>query len=309
MSTANITLLLHGGSGRLHPAGTPFPQEAEYERTLAAAAQAGLAVLAGGGSSLAAVEACLCLLEDSPLFNAGRGSVFSHAGVNEMDAALMDGATLRAGAVAGVRTVRNPITAARAVLERSAHVLLTGAGADEFAAEMGLETAPPAWFRTEERWQQWQALQAAAHPTALPPKYGTVGAVALDQAGHLAAGTSTGGMLNKRYGRVGDSPLIGAGTYANHVCAVSGTGHGEFFIRHAVAHDIAALMEYRGLDVATAAHHVIHDKVAPAGGQGGVIALDRHGGVAMPHSTEGLFWALARAHRPVETNVCHMVVE
>ena len=310
MSTANITLLLHGGSGRLYPAGTPFLQEAEYERTLAAAAQAGLAVLAGGGSSLAAVEASLRLLEDSSLFNAGRGSVFSHAGVNEMDAALMDGATLRAGAVAGVRTVRNPITAARAVLERSAHVLLTGAGADEFATEMGLETAPPAWFRTEERWQQWQALRAAdAYPEGLPPKYGTVGAVALDQAGYLAAGTSTGGMLNKRYGRVGDSPLIGAGTYANHVCAVSGTGHGEFFIRHAVAHDIAALMEYRGLDVATAAHHVIHEKVAPAGGRGGVIALDRHGRVAMPHSTEGLFWALARADGRIETNVCNMVVE
>ena len=310
MSTANITLLLHGGSGRLHPAGTPFPQEAEYKRTLAAAAQAGFAVLAGGGHSLLAVEASLRLLEDSPLFNAGRGSVFSHAGVNEMDAALMDGATLRAGAVAGVRTVRNPITAARAVLERSAHVLLTGAGADEFAAEMGLETAPPEWFRTEERWQQFQALPAAdTRPAALPPKYGTVGAVALDQAGHLAAGTSTGGMLNKRYGRVGDSPLIGAGTYANHVCAVSGTGHGEFFIRHAVAHDIAALMEYRGLDVEAAAHQVIHDKVAPAGGLGGVIVLDAHGRVAMPHSTEGLFWALARAHGPVETNVCHMIVE
>jgi beta-aspartyl-peptidase (threonine type) len=309
MSTANITLLLHGGSGRLYPAGTPFPQQADYERTLAAAAQAGLAVLAGGGPSLAAVEASLRLLEDSPLFNAGRGAVFSHAGVNELDAALMDGATLRAGAVAGVRTVRHPITAARAVLERSAHVLLTGAGADEFAAEMGLETASPAWFRTEERWQQFLAVQAAAPPAAPPPKYGTVGAVALDKAGHLAAGTSTGGMLNKRYGRVGDSPLIGAGTYANHVCAVSGTGHGEFFIRHAVAHDIAALMEYRGLDVATAAHHVIHDKVAPAGGRGGVIALDRHGRVAMPHSTEGLFWALARADARVETNVCNMVVE
>ena len=181
MSTANITLLLHGGSDRLHPAGTSFPQKADYERTLGATAQAGLAVLTGGGSSLLTVEASLRLLEDSPLFNTERGSVFSHAGVNEIDATLMDGATLRAGAVAGVRTVRNPITTARAVLERSAHVLLTGTGTDEFAAEMGLETAPLAWFRTEERWQQWQALQAAApHPTVLLPKYGTVGAVALD---------------------------------------------------------------------------------------------------------------------------------
>ena len=309
-SPANFTLLLHGGSGRLHPAGTPFPQEAEYDRTLAAAARAGFAVLAGGGSSLTAVETSLRLLEDSPLFNAGRGSVFSHAGLNEMDAALMDGATLRAGAVAGVRTVRNPISAARAVLERSAHVLLTGAGADQFAAEMSLETAPPEWFRTEERWRQFQALQAAAaHSTAPTTKYGTVGAVALDQAGHLAAGTSTGGMLNKQYGRVGDSPIIGAGTYANHVCAVSGTGHGEFFIRHAVAHDIAALMEYRDLSVEAAAHLVIHGKVAAAGGKGGVIALDARGHFAMPHSTEGLFWAYLSADGRTGTNVCNMIVE
>ncbi|WP_345052805.1 isoaspartyl peptidase/L-asparaginase [Hymenobacter glaciei] len=309
MPPANFTLLLHGGSGRLHPAGTPFPQEAEYNRTLAAAAQAGFAVLAGGGNSLTAIETSLRLLEDSPLFNAGRGSVFSHAGLNEMDAALMDGATLRAGAVAGVRTVRNPISAARAVLERSGHVLLTGAGADQFAAEMGLETVPPEWFRTEERWQQFLALQAAANATAPTTKYGTVGAVALDQAGHLAAGTSTGGMLNKQYGRVGDSPIIGAGTYANHVCAVSGTGHGEFFIRHTVAHDIAALMEYRGLSVEAAAHLVIHEKVAPAGGKGGVIALDGRGHVAMPYSTEGLFWAYVSADGRSDTNVCNMIVE
>ena len=312
-----FTLLLHGGSGRLHPAGTPFPQEPAYHRTLEAAVAAGYAVLAAGGSALAAVESSLIILEDSPLFNAGRGSVFSHAGVNEMDAALMDGNTLRAGAVAGVRTVKNPIGAARAVLERSAHVLLTGVGADEFAAEMGLKIVPPAWFRTEERWQQWQALQAAAVTGAgpepltfpAPTKYGTVGAVALDQAGNLAAGTSTGGMLNKKYGRVGDSPLIGAGTYANRVCAVSGTGHGEFFIRHAVAHDIAALMEYRGLSAHEAAHHVIHDKVAPAGGLGGVIVLDARGQMAMPHSTEGLFWAYRSADGRAGTNVCHMVVE
>ncbi|WP_375436860.1 isoaspartyl peptidase/L-asparaginase family protein [uncultured Hymenobacter sp.] len=315
-SSFPYTLLLHGGSGRLQPAGTPFPQQAAYTHALTEAAQAGYVVLAGGGNSVAAVEASLRLLEDSPLFNAGRGSVFSHAGVNEMDAALMDGATLRAGAVAGVRTVRNPISVARAVMERSAHVLLTGAGADEFAAAVGLETVPAAWFRTEERWHQWQALQQAnalAPPTkpfdSPASKYGTVGAVALDQAGHLAAGTSTGGQLNKKYGRVGDSPLIGAGTYANHVCAVSGTGHGEFFIRHAVAHDIAALMEYRGLSVQQAAELVVHHKVAPAGGKGGVIALDLHGNVAMPYSTEGMFWAVVRADGRIETNVCPMVIE
>ncbi|WP_317175212.1 isoaspartyl peptidase/L-asparaginase family protein [Hymenobacter qilianensis] len=289
------TLLLHGGSGRLHPPGTPFPQQAAYTRTLSEAAHAGYAVLTSGGTSLDAVETSLQLLEDSPLFNAGRGSVFSRAGVNEMDAALMDGATLRAGAVAGVRTVKNPITAARAVLERSPYVLLTGAGADEFAAHMGLETAPAAWFRTEERWQQWQALQGGAAPGStrwdvdLPAtKYGTVGAVALDQAGHLAAGTSTGGMLNKAYGRVGDSPLIGAGTYANHGCAVSGTGHGEYFIRHAVAHDIAAIVEYTGLGVQEAAQQVI-DKVARAGGEGALLPSTGRGTQRCPTARRGCF--------------------
>ncbi|GAC1367051.1 MAG: isoaspartyl peptidase/L-asparaginase [Hymenobacter sp.] len=313
---APYTLLLHGGSGRLHPADAPFALRPAYSRTLAEAAQAGYAVLARGGPSLDAVETSLKMLEDSPLFNAGRGSVFSHAGVNEMDAALMDGATLRAGAVAGVRTVKNPISAARAVMERSAHVLLTGAGADEFAAEAGLETAPPAWFRTEERWHQFQALrqaEAAAPAAPLPgptsPKYGTVGAVALDQAGHLAAGTSTGGMLNKKYSRVGDSPLIGAGTYANGLCAVSGTGHGEFFIRHAVAHDIAALLEYRGISVGEAARLVIQQKVAPAGGQGGVIALDALGNFATPHNTEGLFLACVSADGRAEIHVCNMIIE
>ena len=312
--SAPCTILIHGGSGRLHPAGTPFAQEAAYTRALTEAAQAGYAVLAAGGRSVEAVAASLQILEDSPLFNAGRGSVFSHAGVNEMDAAIMDGAALRAGAVAGVRTVKNPILAALAVMEHSAHVLLTGAGADQFATQAGLETAPPAWFQTEERWAQIQALlraEALAHKVPSPPapKYGTVGAVALDKAGHLAAGTSTGGMLNKKFGRVGDSPIIGAGTYANHVCAVSGTGHGEFFIRHAVAHDIAALMEYRGLSVQDAASLVIHQKVGPAGGKGGVIALDTQGQLAMPHSTEGLFWAYRSADGRAATNVCNMVIE
>jgi beta-aspartyl-peptidase (threonine type) len=302
-----VTLLLHGGSGRLHPASVPFTQQAAYNQALAEAAQAGYAVLAAGGSSLAAVETSLRLLEDSPLFNAGRGAVFSNAGLNELDAALMDGATLRAGAVAGVRTIKNPISAARAVLEHSPYVLLTGAGADQFATEAGLEIAPPAWFRTPDRWQQFEALQLGAAPAGA--KYGTVGAVALDQAGHLAAGTSTGGMFNKKYGRVGDSPLIGAGTYANAVCAVSGTGHGEFFIRYTVARDIAALVEYRGLSVQAAAKLVIQQKVAPAGGRGGVIALDAQGNLAMPHSTEGMFWSYRSADGRAATNVCNMVIE
>ncbi|GAA3948271.1 isoaspartyl peptidase/L-asparaginase [Hymenobacter algoricola] len=309
-----FTILIHGGSGRLYPEPMSAAKEAAYTAKLTEAAQAGYAILQQGGRSLDAVEASLRILEDSPLFNAGRGAVFSHDEVNELDASIMDGATLRAGAVAGVRTVRNPILAARAVLEQSAHVLMTGAGADAFAAQAGLEIVDPGWFRTEERWAQIQQLKQAqraapaGQPAPPPAKYGTVGAVALDQHGHLAAGTSTGGMLNKKFGRVGDSPIIGAGTYANAICAVSGTGHGEFFIRHAVAHDIAALVEYKGLSVSEAAALVMQ-KVAAAGGVGGVIALDAQGNIAMPHSTEGLFWAYVQADGTAHVNVCHMIIE
>ncbi|TGE20058.1 isoaspartyl peptidase/L-asparaginase family protein [Hymenobacter elongatus] len=313
-SAPPFTILVHGGSGRLYPEPMPAAKAAAYSAKLTEAAQAGYALLEQGGSSVAAVEASLRILEDSPLFNAGRGAVFSHDEVNELDASVMDGATLRAGAVAGVRTVRNPISAARAVMEQSAHVLLTGSGADAFAAQAGLEIVDPSWFRIEERWEQIQRVKqaerqrAAEQPGPPPAKYGTVGAVALDKAGNLAAGTSTGGMLNKKFGRVGDSPLIGAGTYANHCCAVSGTGHGEFFIRHAVAHDIAALVEYKGLPVAEAAALVMQ-KVAAAGGVGGVIALDAQGNIAMPHSTEGLFWAYRKADGQTQVNVCHMIIE
>ena len=242
----------------------------------------GAAVLARGGSALDAVEHTIRLMEDSPLFNAGKGAVFTHEGRNELDASIMDGSNLAAGAVAGVTDIRNPITAARTVMEKSAHVLLTGKGASEFAAEQGLELADPSYFRTERRYNELQRV--------LEREHGTVGCVALDMNGDLAAGTSTGGMTDKRYNRLGDSPIIGAGTYANDAtCAVSATGHGEYFIRYTVAHDISALMEYRGLSLDDAAREVVKDKLVKAGGTGGVITVDAAGNISMPFNTEGMY--------------------
>ena len=244
-----------------------------------------LAVLEGGGSSLDAVERVIRYLEDNPLFNAGRGAVFTSAGTNELDASIMTGWDLNAGAVAGVRDVRNPISAARAVMEQSKHVMLSGKGASEFAAEKGLEIVEPSYFHTDGRMED---LKKAIENE----KHGTVGCVALDREGNLCAGTSTGGMTNKKWGRIGDSPIIGAGTWAdNRTCGVSGTGHGEYFIRWAVAHDIAALMEYSGLNVEEAARKVIEEKMVRAGGDGGVICLDRNGRAAMVTNTSGMFRA------------------
>ncbi|RMI19351.1 MAG: isoaspartyl peptidase/L-asparaginase, partial [Calditrichaeota bacterium] len=258
-----------------------------------------------GGSSLDAVEQTIRVLEDSPLFNAGKGAVFTNAGTNELDASIMDGATLQAGAVAGVKRVKNPISLARLVMEKSPHVMLAGDGADAFAKENGLELVDPHYFYTEQRYQQWQRVlqrekekqqsQSRAAPDAASseadePPLGTVGVVALDKQGNLAAGTSTGGMTNKRWGRVGDSPIIGAGTYAdNRTCAVSCTGHGEYFIRLNVAHDISALMAYKGLSVQEAAEEVILKKLTQLGGTGGVIAIDRNGNIAMPFNTSGMY--------------------
>jgi beta-aspartyl-peptidase (threonine type) len=276
-------IVVHGGAGTITRARMTPEVEAQYRDMMKAVIDTGAAILASGGSALDAIERVIRLMEDSPLFNAGKGAVFTHEGRNELDASIMDGSNLAAGAVAGVTDIRNPITAARTVMEKSPHVMLTGKGASEFAAEKGLEIVDPSYFRDERRYNE---LQRALNND----KHGTVGCVALDMNGDLAAGTSTGGMTNKRYNRVGDAPVIGAGTYANNAtCAVSATGHGEFFIRYTVAHDISALMEYRGLTLDEAAGEVIKKKLVNAGGTGGVVAVDRKGNVSMPFNTEGMY--------------------
>ena len=285
-------LVIHGGAGVVKADLTP--EKARLVRAdLQAALQAGYAVLESGGSSLDAVAKAIVVMEDSPRFNAGKGSVFTHEGTNEMDASIMDGASLRAGAIAGVHRVKNPVLLARAVLEKSQHVFLIGDGAEAFAKTAGVELVDPAYFRTEERWQQLQkALREEREQTVDPsktPHHGTVGAVALDRAGHLAAATSTGGMTNKRWGRVGDSPLIGAGTYANAHCAVSATGWGEYYVRATAAHDICARVEYAKKSVADAANAVVMDVIPKLGGDGGVIALDAEGNFAMPFNTDGMY--------------------
>ncbi|MGB3871354.1 MAG: isoaspartyl peptidase/L-asparaginase [Stenotrophomonas sp.] len=287
-------LVIHGGAGveRANLA----PEEMQAARAaLEAALRKGHEALAAGRPAMDAVTAAITVLEDDATFNAGHGAVFTHDGRNELDASLMDGATLRAGAVAGVHTIRNPILLARAVMEYSPHVMMVGQGAEMFAAEQKIEQVDPSYFRTEKRWQQLQRAlkeEAAgqAHADLETAKhFGTVGAVALDAQGGLAAGTSTGGMTNKRYGRVGDSPIIGAGTYADARCAVSGTGWGEFYIRLAAAHEICARMHYLGESPAAAGEEVIVRQVPELGGDGGAIVLSADGRIAMPFNTEGMY--------------------
>ncbi len=298
---SNVVLGVHGGTGMEKKYLTPELDKA-YRHGLEHALKAGHAALQKpGASSLDAVEAAVRVLEDSPHFNAGRGAVFTHDGRNELDASIMEGHALKAGAVGGVTTIKNPITAARAVMERSRHVMLAGRGAELFAEQAGLDIVEPSYFWTERRWKQLQhqlekEKQAGemqgfiSPPSDKPREWSTVGAVAIDRDGNLAAGTSTGGMSGKRFGRVGDSPIIGAGTYAdNAACAVSCTGHGEFFIRFAVSHDIAALMKYKGMSVAAAADDVINRKLKPAGGEGAAIALDARGNFTMAYNSEGLY--------------------
>lgn len=289
-------LVIHGGAGVVKSEITPA-REKEVRATLEKALRAGYKVLGDGGTSLDAVGAAISLMEDSGTFNAGKGAVFNHDGKNELDASLMDGATLRAGSVANVHTVKNPILLARAVMEKSPHVMLVGEGAEIFAKSVGMEPVPPAYFYTEMRWKELQQAleeEKSGH-------HGTVGAVALDKAGHLAAGTSTGGITNKRYGRVGDSPIIGAGTYADAHCAVSATGWGEFYIRAVAAHDICARMEYAHVSLASAADEVVMKVVPKLGGDGGVIAIDDKGDIAMPYNTEGMFRGTVDAKGNVKT--------
>jgi beta-aspartyl-peptidase (threonine type) len=287
-------LVIHGGAGVIKRDLTPARERA-VRAAMTQALQNGYAQLKAGRSALDAVTAALTVLEDDPNFNAGRGAVFTHDGKNEMDAAIMDGNTLRAGAVAGVQRIKNPILLARAVMEKSPHVMLSGDGAEAFAQSIGMPLVDPAYFRTDERWQQLQkALKedAAKQPHAdveTAKHFGTVGAVALDAQGHLAAGTSTGGMTDKRWGRIGDSPIIGAGTYANSGCAVSGTGWGEFYLRTVAAHSICMRVTEMRVPLKRAAAEVINQEIPSMGGNGGAIALDVDGHIAMPFNTDGMY--------------------
>lgn len=290
MANLNFTLAIHGGAGTINRKVVSPDHEAAVRKGLQDALQAGSKILEKGGTALDAVEAAVISMEDCEHFNAGRGSVFSHTGQNEMEAAIMNGADLRTGAVIGLTAVKNPIRAARAVMEQTEHVILSGRGAEEFARAARLETRPPEYFFTQRRWDNLQKLlsDTSVKPTE-EQKHGTVGAVALDSYGDLAAATSTGGMTNKKWNRIGDCPIIGAGTYANHFCAVSGTGHGEYYIRLALAHRLAAMLEFTGMTLEEAADTVIFKDLTELGGTGGLIAVDRSGNITMPFNTEGMY--------------------
>jgi beta-aspartyl-peptidase (threonine type) len=317
--TSEFAIVIHGGAGTILKENMTPELEKEYNDKLAEAIKTGHNILKNGGSSMDAVEATIRVMEDSPLFNSGKGAVFTHDGVNSLDASFMDGETLNAGAVAGVTTVKNPISLARKVMTDSEHVLLSGDGADAFAKALqdpNIEIVSNSYFYTENRFKGLQRvlekekeMEAEMQPTepqttALrklelkdpyfnDSKYGTVGCVALDKNGNIAAGTSTGGMTNKKYGRIGDAPIIGSGTYANNAtCGVSSTGHGEYFIRAQVAYDISALMEYSGLTLKEATHKVIQDKLVKLGGTGGVVALDHYGNISMDFNTPGMYRAM-----------------
>jgi len=291
-----FAMVIHGGAGTIKKENMSPEKEAEYRKKLNEVLIKGKEILSKGGSSLDAVEQCIKIMENSPLFNAGRGAVFTHAGTNEMDASIMVGADLNAGAVAGVTRVKNPISAARAVMERSKHVMLSGQGADEFSQKHNLEMVNPEYFHTQDRFETLQKVKAkdvgSIHRNSSFPdsKYGTVGVVALDKYGQIAAGTSTGGMTNKRWNRIGDSPIIGAGTYAeNGVAGVSCTGHGEYFIRHAVAHDVIAKVKYQKVSLEEACQDIVMKKLKSIDAAGGLIALDHFGNVSMTFNTSGMY--------------------
>ena len=318
-------VVLHGGAGVIERSSMTPEAEKQYRAGITEAINAAGAVLDKGGSSLDAVEAAIKLLEDNPLFNAGRGAVFAADGTNQLDAAMMDGKTMMAGAVADVQHTRHPISLARAVMEKSEHVMLVGAGADAFAAHVGLEQVPPSFFFTEHRWHQLeedlkkQGVPVPARPTGAPPaptkpvaffetpdnhKYGTVGVVALDREGNVAAGTSTGGLTAKRWNRVGDSPIIGAGTYAsNQSCAVSGTGTGEYFIRLTMARSICALVQYKGMRLQAAADEMIQKQLTAMHGDGGIIAITPDGQMAWSFNSPGMFRAKLTEGGTVQTGI------
>lgn len=289
-------IVIHGGAGNIQKEGFSKERQIEYQLKLEEAIKTGSDILEGGGTSLEAVEASIHILENSPLFNAGKGAVFNALGQNEMDASIMDGQSGKAGAVAGVRHIKNPISAAIAVMEKSPHVLLIGDGAEKFAAENDVEITDTSWFFTEKRWKSYEKMKQ--------DKHGTVGCVALDKKGNIAAGTSTGGMTMKTPGRVGDSPIIGAGTYAdNHTCGISATGHGEFFIRNVVAYDVAALIKYKGLSIQDAAAYVIQDKLKSQNADGGIIGLDAQGNIIMEFNTTAMFRAWTSSHDSLQVAI------
>jgi len=304
-NSKKFVLVIHGGAGTILKSQMTPEKEKAYQQGLNDALQKGYEVLSKGGTALDAVEATIEVMEDNPLFNAGKGAVFTHEGKNEMDAAIMDGKTLKAGAVAGVTNIKNPITTARAVMDKSGHVMMAGKGAEQFAAQQGCTIVDPSYFFTEDR---WKALQKAKADDSLKPferdtsksflkqsenkdyKYGTVGCVALDVYGNLAAGTSTGGMTNKKFGRIGDSPIIGAGTYANNsTCAISCTGYGEYFIRLVMAKSVSDRMELGHETLQQAANEMIMHKLGDLGGDGGLIAVDKNGNISMPFNTTGMY--------------------
>lgn len=294
----NYGLAIHGGAGMITRGRYTPEEESLYIEKLNEALATGDSMLAAGKSSIETVEKVINIMEDSPLFNAGKGAVFNSLGKNELDASIMDGSTGNAGAVGGVSKIKNPVSLARMVMEHSEHVMLTGAGAEQFAVEEGMPLVDPSWFYTEHTWDDYQRLkkEVTKKETRQKDKMGTVGCVALDKYGNLAAGTSTGGLVLKKYGRIGDSPIIGAGTYAdNSTCAVSATGHGEYFIRNVVAYDISARMKYLGESAEEAAGYIINDKLVKQKAEGGVIVIDKNGNITMPFNTKGMFRGYCRA--------------
>ena len=297
----NFSLAIHGGAGTITRSSMTSDKEQKYLQALDNALKAGETILKNGGTSLDAVSAAVQNLEDCPLFNAGKGSVFTNSGGHEMDASIMDGRDLSAGAVAGVRSVKNPVLLARAIMEKSEHVFLAGQGAAAFAKSIGMQFEVDEYFYDEFRYQQLQEAITSGkvlldHTENGNKKFGTVGAVALDQHGNLAAATSTGGMTNKRYNRIGDTPMIGAGTYANNTtCAISCTGHGEYFIRAVVAYDISCLIEYKGLSLQEACEIVVQQKLVKIGGEGGLIAVDAKGNIDLPFNSEGMYRGMVRS--------------
>ncbi|MBA3704515.1 MAG: isoaspartyl peptidase/L-asparaginase [Bacteroidetes bacterium] len=302
---SKFAIAIHGGAGTILRSAMSIKKEGDYKKGLEEAINAGTEILSAGGHSVDAVEAAIKIMEDNPLFNAGKGSVFTHDGKNEMDACIMNGKNLKAGAVAAVRNIKNPISLARGVMEKSVHVFLASTGAMEFAKKLNMDYTPDEYFFVQQRYDQY--LKAKESDVIITDhdatflenkekKYGTVGAVCLDIYGNIAAGTSTGGMTNKRLGRIGDSPMIGAGTYANNnTCAVSCTGHGEFFILSVVAYDISCLIEYKGLSLQEASDFVIYKKLVEIGGSGGLIAVDAKGNIAMPFNSFGMYRAMKKS--------------